>query len=131
MIGLRDEMRDESARQRAQSALRSGSMRVSFRHLLTGLGLASALLPALAGAQETTTYTYDAKGRVTGVVRSGGPSNGTNTAYTYDAADNRTNVTVSNSPNGNGSDTGSGASVPNVLYVVVPLNGYTLIRISK
>lgn len=84
-----------------------------------------------AYAQETTTYTYDAKGRVTNTARSGGPSNGTNTAYQYDPADNRTNVTVSGSPNGTGNGSGSGATAGTTLYVVVPLNGYTLIVINR
>ncbi len=95
-----------------------------------------------AFAQETTTYTYDAKGRVTGVARSGGPSGaapitcngapstGICTVYAYDKADNRTNVTVTGSNNGTGGGSGGGvsgggASPP--VYVVVPLNGYTLI----
>jgi YD repeat-containing protein len=87
---------------------------------------------SVAHAQETTTYTYDALGRVTGVVRSGGPANGTNTTYAYDPASNRTNVTVNNSPNGTpSSDGGNGATVQNARYVIVPLNGYTLIRISQ
>ena len=90
------------------------------------LGFAGA-----ACAQETTTYTYDALGRVTGVAKSGGPANGTNSNYTYDAASNRTNVTVSGSPNGSGNGSGGGASVQTTTYVVVPLNGYTLIAITN
>ena len=88
-------------------------------------GISSAL------AQETTTYTYDAKGRVSGTQRSGGPSSGASTTYTYDAADNRTNVTVTNSPNGSGNGSGNGASAPMLRYVVVPLNGYTLIAFPQ
>ena len=88
-------------------------------------GISSAL------AQETTTYTYDAKGRVTGTQRSGGPSAGATTTYTYDSADNRTNVTVTNSPNGSGNGSGNGASAPMLRYVVVPLNGYTLIAFPQ
>ncbi len=90
-------------------------------------------IPFAADAQETKTFTYDALGRVVGTSTSGGPANGTNTTYQYDAASNRSQVTVTNSPNGNGSgvDTGSGASVSVVTYVVVPLNGYTVIRIQK
>lgn len=46
-------------------------------------------LPAVAIAQVTQTYQYDANGRLTGVTTTG--SGGTNTAaYTYDDADNRT-----------------------------------------
>ena len=46
-------------------------------------------------AQETTSFGYDALGRVVAVARTGGPSNGATTQYQYDPADNRTNVTVS------------------------------------
>ena len=81
-------------------------------------------------AGETTTYTYDALGRVVNVSKSGGPNNGVQASYSYDHAGNRTNVTVINAPNGNGSGSGNGASVETTpLYAVVPLNGYTLIRI--
>ncbi len=74
---------------------------------------------------------HDAKGRVTKVVRSGGPSNGSNTAYAYDPADNRTNITVTGSPNGSGNGAGSGASAVTRLYVVVPLNGLSLIVVNQ
>jgi hypothetical protein len=61
----------------------------------------AVVLPfAAANAQETTTYTYDARGRVVNVTKSGGPENGVQTSYTYDHAGNRTNITVTNSPNG-------------------------------
>jgi uncharacterized protein RhaS with RHS repeats len=71
---------------------------LSGKQCLRGAAALALILAASAPAyaQETTTYTYDAKGRVVGVVRSGGPSSGTNTQYQYDKADNRTNVTVSN-----------------------------------
>jgi YD repeat-containing protein len=97
-----------------------------------GLATVDAALGGPARAQETATYTYDTKGRVVAVQHTGGPSSGTNTAYTYDAADNRTNVNVSGSPNGNASNgAGDSASVGNTLYVVVPLNGFTLITINQ
>ena len=96
---------------------------------LFAAGLALAAVSEPAFAQETKTYTYDALGRVTNVQASGGPSNGTNAAYTYDPASNRTNVTVTGSPNGNGggTDPNGGATVPTRRFVVVPLNGYSLI----
>lgn len=84
----------------------------------------------VASAQETTTYTYDALGRVISVYRSGGPINGTASSYTYDAASNRTNVTVSGSPNGSGNGSG-GASVQTTTYVVLPISGFTVIAITK
>ena len=97
------------------------------------IGLAAALVPATpAMASETITYTYDAKGRLIAVTRSGTINNGVQATYTYDDADNRTNVTVIGAGSGSGSGQGSGggASVPYTpRLVVVPLNGYTLIMI--
>lgn len=94
---------------------------------LAGLGL----FTGAAHAQETTTYTYDAKGRVITTTRSGGPSNGVNATYTYDKADNRTNVTVAGSPNGSGGPgSDGGASTSTTIYIVVPLNGFTIIPIG-
>ena len=62
-------------------------------------GVNVAALPALAYAAETITYTYDAKGRLVKVERSGTVNNGVKAEYTHDKANNRTNVTVSGSPN--------------------------------
>lgn len=58
---------------------------------LTGAALA-------AYATETITYTYDARGRLVKVVRTGTVNNNVSAAYSYDKADNRTNVNVT-SPN--------------------------------
>ncbi len=44
---------------------------------------------------ETVTYTYDAKGRLTKVVRAGGPNNGAKTEYEHDKASNRKRVKTS------------------------------------
>ena len=66
------------------------------------LALVVALIgaaPALAIAAETINYTYDAKGRLVKVVRTGTVNNGVNTTYTYDRADNRTNKSTTGSPN--------------------------------
>lgn len=60
--------------------------------VLTSLGVE-------AHAAETITYTYDARGRIKQVVRSGTVNNGVSTTYTHDKADNRTNKTTSGSPN--------------------------------
>ncbi|MEG3156049.1 hypothetical protein [Sphingomonas sp. RB1R13] len=49
-------------------------------------------------ATETITYTYDAKGRVRTVVRTGTANNGQSTTYTHDKADNRANVTTTGAP---------------------------------
>jgi YD repeat-containing protein len=99
------------------------------------------LLPVQAFGQETTTYTYDALGRVITVQHSGGPTDGTAATYSYDPASNRTNVTVTLSGNGGGGgsgggsggsgDPGAGASVPSrPIFIVVPLNGYSVIPIT-
>jgi YD repeat-containing protein len=56
-------------------------------------------LAAIASASETLNYSYDAKGRLVKVQRSGSVNNGVNTSYTYDKADNRANVTVNGSAN--------------------------------
>jgi hypothetical protein len=58
-----------------------------------------AMAANAASATETITYTYDAKGRLIKVERSGTVNNGVTTQYTHDKADNRSNVTVTGSPN--------------------------------
>jgi hypothetical protein len=70
----------------------------------TGARLALAIItvatmPALVLAAETITYTYDAKGRLVKVERSGSVNNNVKAEYKHDKADNRTNVTVTGSPN--------------------------------
>jgi Bacterial Ig domain len=49
------------------------------------------------GANETISYSYDAKGRLIQVARSGSINDGSSTAYSYDNADNRKALSVSNS----------------------------------
>ena len=55
-------------------------------------------IAAAAIASETVTYTYDARGRLVKVSRSGSVNNNVTANYVYDKADNRTNVNVT-SPN--------------------------------
>jgi murein DD-endopeptidase MepM/ murein hydrolase activator NlpD len=55
--------------------------------------------PVLAIASETIAYTYDAKGRLVKVERSGSINNGVVTNYAFDKADNRTGKTTAGSPN--------------------------------
>jgi hypothetical protein len=50
-------------------------------------------------AAETITYTYDAKGRLVKVVRTGTVNNNVTYQYTHDKANNRKKVKVTNSPN--------------------------------
>ena len=61
--------------------------------------LLAAAGPALVLAAETITYTYDARGRLVKVERSGTVNNGVRAEYKHDKADNRTTVTVTGSPN--------------------------------
>lgn len=76
---------------------------------LVALGL---LCPAALPASETITYTYDARGRLIQVARSGSVNNGVTSAYQYDAADNRTAVTVTGAAPGATSFAVSDASGP-------------------
>jgi len=62
------------------------------------LAVAIGALAATAMASETITYTYDARGRLVKVARSGSVNNNVTANYVYDKADNRTNVNVT-SPN--------------------------------
>jgi len=58
-----------------------------------------ALATTPAGAAETITYSYDARGRLIQVARTGTVNNGVTTAYQFDKADNRTGKTTTGSPN--------------------------------
>ncbi len=78
-----------------------------------------AATPALA--QGTTTYEYDALGRLVGTTTSGGANDGLGTVYEYDAAGNRKRVEVT------GSDgTPGGPS----RIIVLPINGFLVIPIK-
>jgi len=59
--------------------------------------LSLTLSPTLASAAETITYTYDARGRVVKVARSGSINSGIVTDYTHDRANNRTKVKTTGS----------------------------------
>jgi hypothetical protein len=56
-------------------------------------------LAAAAYASETIKYSYDARGRLIEVNRTGTVNNNVVTNYTIDKADNRTNKTTTGSPN--------------------------------
>ena len=64
--------------------------------IISGLCLLLPLSHALAA--ETTTYTYDAKGRLVRAAASGGPNSGTNTTYDHDKADNRRGKKTTGAP---------------------------------
>jgi len=63
------------------------------------LGLCLLATSSSAASTETIAYTYDAKGRLVKVVRTGTVNNNVTAEYTHDKADNRTRVKVTNSPN--------------------------------
>jgi len=63
------------------------------RHRIA-LGAAALAVAAVAVASETITYTYDSRGRLVKVVRTGTVNNNVSANYSYDKADNRTNVNV-------------------------------------
>lgn len=70
------------------------------RKRFAAIGLGFAVLAAsAAGASETITYVYDARGRLKQVVRTGTINNGVTTTYQIDKADNRTNKTTTGSAN--------------------------------
>jgi hypothetical protein len=63
---------------------------------LVAAGLACALP---ASSAETVTYTYDAKGRLIRVVRTGTVNSNVTTEYTHDKANNRKSVVTTGSSN--------------------------------
>jgi len=63
--------------------------------VLAGLGLA---LAAAAYAAETIVYTYDARGRLVKVERTGDVNDNVAASYSYDKADNRTLKNVTGVP---------------------------------
>jgi len=69
------------------------------KKILLGVAFLALFAGALAFATETIVYTYDAKGRVTKVVRTGTVNNNVTTDYTHDKANNRKTKVTTNSPN--------------------------------
>lgn len=67
------------------------------RMLLVAGYLKVVLVPGPALAAETQTYTYDARGRLVKVERSGTVNNGVKAEYTHDKANNRTEIKVTGS----------------------------------
>lgn len=66
---------------------------------LKAMACALILVGTAAQATETITYTYDAKGRLIKVVRTGTVNNNVQTVYEHDKADNRKKVTTTGSGN--------------------------------
>lgn len=99
------------------------ALKVRILMLCVGLGASGA-----AKAQETTKYTYDALGRLVSSKTTG--SQNVTTDIKYDPAGNRTNYTVAGATNSSG-DPGASAGTPTVKkFVVIPLNGFTIIPIN-
>jgi hypothetical protein len=69
------------------------------RACLLAILFASLSIVMPATASETIAYTYDAKGRLVKVVRTGTVNNNVTVEYTHDKADNRTRLKTTNSPN--------------------------------
>ncbi len=59
--------------------------------------MAGALIASAAFASDTTTYTYDALGRLVGTTVSGGPNNGRVVGSCFDRAGNRMRYDVATS----------------------------------
>src|SRR5688572_27026990 len=68
---------------------RSTAMRQSLRNSMLAIAIAG-LAAAAAWANETITYTYDSRGRLVKVVRTGTINNNVKAEYKYDKAENRT-----------------------------------------
>lgn len=79
--------------------------------------IASVLVTSQASASgQTTTYTYDARGRLVKSEHAGGRNDSVVVTQQFDPADNRTQQVV------------TGRSRPRV--IVVPLNGFTVIPLK-
>jgi len=67
--------------------------------LVPWIAASMAIFSSPALAAETITYSYDARGRLVTVARSGTVNNNVTTSYALDKADNRTAKTTTGSPN--------------------------------
>jgi hypothetical protein len=70
---------------------RGGSMTLD-RDVFTGILVGFALISAISS--EIIFYTYDSRGRLVKVERSGSVNNNVSAEYKYDKGDNRANVNV-------------------------------------
>ncbi len=69
------------------------------RASMMALGALMLATSNAALAAETVTYTYDARGRLVQVARTGSVNNGVTTTYGHDKANNRTAKTTTGSAN--------------------------------
>lgn len=74
-----------------------GSAKIRVRVFIIATLVASIAVSVQSA--ETLTYSYDAKGRLVKVVRTGTVNNNVTVEYTLDKADNRTRLKTTNSPN--------------------------------
>ena len=74
------------------------------RSLLISVSMIALMVPISANAAETVAYSYDARGRLIKVIRSGSAQSNSNvtTDYTHDKANNRKQFVTINSPNSPG-----------------------------
>jgi YD repeat-containing protein len=89
---------DMTAREERNGAPSACQRKKTAYRLLAAAGLAF-VLTGIALAAETISYTYDARGRVKSVTRTGTVNNNVQTSYQYDKANNRKNTTTTGSPN--------------------------------
>ncbi|MEW4466334.1 hypothetical protein AB1K62_00700 [Parasphingorhabdus sp. JC815] len=70
-----------------------------YKSLAIAAGTAAICLASQADASETQKFTYDAKGRLVKVERTGTVNNGVTTDYEHDKANNRKRVKTTGSAN--------------------------------
>jgi hypothetical protein len=74
-------------------------LEAQMKKVMISAAVAALMGSAAANAAESVTYTYDAKGRLVRVVRSGSVNNNVQVQYTYDKANNRKTTTTTGSSN--------------------------------
>lgn len=78
----------------SRRALGGQAVKVTDKLIFVGAFAALTIVAVSANASETITYTYDSRGRLVKVERSGTVNNNVSAEYKYDKGDNRTNVNV-------------------------------------
>lgn len=101
------------------------------RLIASGAAITVALWAATAVAGETTTYTYDARGRLVKVVRDSSSADDWTVDIAYDAADNRTNYTATNTTSPGGDPSGGGEGTPPTYSVRYVFNGRFFVSLVK
>ena len=88
--------------------------------LSEAVAVIAVAISSAAHSSESTTFAYDASGRLTEVVTTGGVNSGLTMTYGFDAADNRITQLVVGA---------TGAGLPDVSVILLPLNGFTLVPV--